>query len=188
MAFNKGVKLDGEKPRMDLLPFESLEGIAQVLTFGAKKYESNNWRLGINNSRLIASLLRHLTAIQMGEDYDPESGLRHIDHVGCNALFLASNYRLKPECDDRYRPSGDTANSVANHPVPLEAGQQNLIWSNIVNGLFNLPTEHINDTAWDVQPGSCGNGATCGNRGSGCNLSEANPWRLCSSSSGREAV
>ena len=34
---NEGIKHDAEKPRMDLLPFEALEEVAKVLTFGAER-------------------------------------------------------------------------------------------------------------------------------------------------------
>lgn len=98
-----GTKFDKAKPRMDLLDMDALEGLAAVLSFGAEKYEPYNWRLGIVNSRLIASMLRHLSAIQRGEDIDPESGLSHIDHLGCNWMFLSYNYKRRPDLDDRPR-------------------------------------------------------------------------------------
>lgn len=88
---NAAWKFDTNKPRMDLLDAEALEGLAAVLSFGAEKYAPNNWRKGMQYSRLSGALLRHLFAIQRGEDIDPESGLPHIDHVGCCWMFL-SNY------------------------------------------------------------------------------------------------
>lgn len=99
-----GIKFDGEKPRMDLLDPLALEGLATVLTFGAQKYAAHNWRKGIANTRLIAAMLRHLFAIMRGEDLDPESGLPHIDHVGCCWMFLSNNMKVRPEMDDRWRP------------------------------------------------------------------------------------
>lgn len=98
------IKYDGEKPRMDLLDPLALEGLATVLTFGAQKYAAHNWRKGIANTRLIAAMLRHLFAIMRGEDIDPESGLPHIDHVGCCWMFLSNNMKVRPEMDDRWRP------------------------------------------------------------------------------------
>jgi len=97
------VKYDGEKPRMDLLDPLALEGLAKVLTFGAQKYAAHNWRKGIANTRLIAAMLRHLFAIMRGEDLDPESGLPHIDHVGCCWMFLSNNMKVRPDTDDRWR-------------------------------------------------------------------------------------
>lgn len=104
-GFSKGLKYDNDKPRMDLLDAEFLEGVAKVLTFGARKYAAHNWRGGISYSRLLASTYRHLGAINRGEDIDPESGLSHIHHVGCNAMFLSWMMQHKPELDDRYKES-----------------------------------------------------------------------------------
>lgn len=100
-----GIKYDQDKPRMDLLDAEALEGLAKVLTFGAKKYASHNWRGGINYSRLMAALLRHSFAILRGEYIDPESGLPHIDHVGCCWMFLSNQMKVRPDMDDLYKES-----------------------------------------------------------------------------------
>jgi hypothetical protein len=113
----KGTKYDNNKPKMDLLDWSALEGLARVLTFGASKYEPNNWRSGIVNSRLIASLLRHLAAIQRGEDIDPESGLPHIDHLGCNWLFLSYNFKHRPDLDDRWGTNDAAGQDKSNYPV-----------------------------------------------------------------------
>lgn len=101
------LKFDQDKPRMDLLDAQAIEGLAQVLTFGATKYAAHNWRQGISNSRIIAALLRHTFAILRGEYTDPESGLPHIDHVGCCWMFLSSNLKCRPEMDDLWKPVGD---------------------------------------------------------------------------------
>ena len=84
-----GQKHDAEKPRMDLLPFEALEEVAKVLTFGAEKYADNNWqKVDCAEARYTAALLRHLVAIRRGEKRDAESGLLHAAHMATNALFL----------------------------------------------------------------------------------------------------
>lgn len=100
----EALKFDGEKPRMDLLDAQALEGLAAVLTFGAKKYAAHNWRGGIDNSRLIAALLRHLFAILRGEVVDKESGLPHIDHAGCCWMFLSNNMKNRPDLNDLWSP------------------------------------------------------------------------------------
>lgn len=85
-----GVKDDKGKLRYDLTPWKALEGLIKVLTFGAAKYAPNGWRtVADGRTRYTAALLRHLVAHQQGELLDPESGLRHIDHILCNAAFLA---------------------------------------------------------------------------------------------------
>lgn len=98
----EGIKHDQDKPMLNLIDPQAIEGLAAVLTFGAKKYAADNWRGGINNSRLIASLLRHLFAIMRGEYTDPESGLPHIDHVGCNWMFLSNNLKNRPDLNDSW--------------------------------------------------------------------------------------
>lgn len=99
----EGVKHDSEKIRVDLLDAQALEGLAAVLTFGAKKYNAHNWRGGISYSRLIGALLRHTFAILRGEDNDPESGLPHIDHVGCCWMFLSNMMKNRQDLDDRWK-------------------------------------------------------------------------------------
>lgn len=99
-----GLKFDQEKPRVDLLDPLALEGLAKVLTFGAVKYAAHNWRGGISYSRLIAAMLRHTLAIIRGEDNDPESGLPHVDHLGCCWMFLSNMMKTRPDLDDRWKP------------------------------------------------------------------------------------
>lgn len=86
----EGVKADGEKPRWDLLPFDALEAIAEVMTYGAAKYEDRNWERGMRWGRPFAAMLRHVTRWWQGEDNDPETGFNHLAHAGCCLLFLLS--------------------------------------------------------------------------------------------------
>ena len=86
---SEGMKFDEGKAPMNLLPFDSLEAVAKVLDYGARKYAPNNWQLVDNGiERYSAALLRHLSAFLQGESLDKESGLSHLSHVACNALFL----------------------------------------------------------------------------------------------------
>jgi hypothetical protein len=98
-------RYDSEKPRMDLVSPISIEGTATVLAFGAKKYADNNWRKGMKWGRTIASLLRHTYKFMAGEDIDPESGLPHVDHIACNAMFLQEYFRTSKDLDDRFKIS-----------------------------------------------------------------------------------
>lgn len=100
---SSGLKYDDEKPRVDLLDSEWLEGTAQVLTFGARKYAAHNWRGGISYSRLIGAGLRHLFAIMRGEDVDPESGLGHVYHLSCCVMFLSWMMTHRKDLDDRWK-------------------------------------------------------------------------------------
>lgn len=83
------IKYDGEKIRMDLLPFEALEAVAEVLTHGARKYTDNGWQtVDYANARYRAAMLRHFCADQKNEKYDAETGLLHAAHMATNALFI----------------------------------------------------------------------------------------------------
>ena len=68
----------------------AMHGMCAVFEFGATKYARNNWKKGLNESEIIDSLLRHLTSYRNGEILDKESNLPHIDHITCNAVFLAT--------------------------------------------------------------------------------------------------
>lgn len=84
-----GRKYDLGKPRWVLLPFDSVEEIVKVLTFGARKYDDENWRrVPDAKRRYISALFRHLVLWLRGEDRDTETGLSHLAHAGCCLLFL----------------------------------------------------------------------------------------------------
>lgn len=86
-----GVKHDTGKPRPTLLVMslaEAVNEVAKVLTYGAAKYDDDNWRKVPNGvTRYTDALLRHLLAEAMGEEYDPESELLHAAHTAANALI-----------------------------------------------------------------------------------------------------
>lgn len=84
------LKYDGDKPQMNLVPLSSVYAVAEVMTFGAKKYSPDGWKSvpdAVN--RYTAAMLRHMTLLQEGEEFDEDSGLPHADHIACNALFLS---------------------------------------------------------------------------------------------------
>ena len=98
---DSGVRFNQGKLRYDLLHPVAQQGLVEVLSFGATKYEARNWEKGLSWSSTIASMKRHLAAIERGEDFDSESGLKHIDHLQCNAHFLSAYYKIAPQFDDR---------------------------------------------------------------------------------------
>lgn len=86
---SEGMKFDTGKLLYSLIPVESTEALAEVLTFGAKKYAPNNWQLVDNGEvRYLDALYRHLAAHRKGEKLDPESGLSHLSHALTNVAFL----------------------------------------------------------------------------------------------------
>ena len=100
---SEGLKFDIGKVPLELLPVEALIEIAKVMAFGAEKYGRHNWRKDMAWSRLVGAILRHLFAWMLGEDKDPESGLSHLAHAGCDLLFLLT-YELKElGTDDRFQ-------------------------------------------------------------------------------------
>lgn len=85
-----GRKFDGDKPDWSLLDLNILEDTVKVLTFGAKKYDRDNWQQVKNgDQRYYAALIRHLNAHRSGEKLDPESGLPHLAHAMCCLTFLS---------------------------------------------------------------------------------------------------
>lgn len=99
----EAVKFDTGKAPISLIPRSALEAEAKVLAFGAKKYGRNNWRGGMDWSRLIDAAYRHLTAFASGEDFDPETGISHLAHLKCNASFLIEFAEKGLGNDDRYK-------------------------------------------------------------------------------------
>ena len=55
------MKFDKGKPRYSLIPTEATKALAEVLTYGAKKYKDNNWQQGTSD-RYTDALYRHLEA------------------------------------------------------------------------------------------------------------------------------
>ncbi|UFK09542.1 hypothetical protein [Xanthomonas phage DES1] len=83
-----GSRFNAGKLRWGLLPYDALAQVVEVLMAGAVKYGDSNWKKGLKFSETFESLQRHAIAWYNGETKDPETGLHHMAHVGCNALFL----------------------------------------------------------------------------------------------------
>lgn len=111
-----GDRYNQGKLRWSMLDFEALEDVVRVLEFGASKYERGNWRLGLKHTEIIDSLMRHLHEIMIGNDTDNETGLPHIAHIMCNAMFLSYMMKHKPEFDDRLNKH----TSIKEYPLTIE--------------------------------------------------------------------
>lgn len=72
-----------------MVDFKSLEPMVRVLEFGAAKYGRDNWKKGLPPQEILDSLMRHLADLMAGEKNDKESGLPHIGHIMCNAMFFS---------------------------------------------------------------------------------------------------
>jgi len=96
-----GTKFDSEKLRFDLIPPSAEEALAEVLTFGAAKYDDDNWTKGFKWRRVYGATRRHLNKWYRGVDNDAESSLNHLKHAFCNIAFLIEFIETHPDLDDR---------------------------------------------------------------------------------------
>lgn len=100
---SEAVKFDGGKPPLGMISREALEQEALVLAFGAEKYGRDNWRKGMDFSRLADAALRHVYAFLDGEDADKETGLSHLAHARCCLAFLLEYQGKRVGTDDRFK-------------------------------------------------------------------------------------
>lgn len=89
------IKFDTGKLRYDLVPTEAYKGIAEVMTFGARKYKPNNWRTVDDVHRFMGAAERHYQefkyVMETGDCsklYDEETGLHVLKHVMTNLTFI----------------------------------------------------------------------------------------------------
>ena len=88
-ATTGGRKFDGGKPQYGLLPPNALRATVDILTFGAEKYEPDNWKhVPDSKRRYFDAAQRHLWDWKNGEQNDPESGKNHLAHALCCLMFL----------------------------------------------------------------------------------------------------
>lgn len=91
----KSLRHNTGKTRWSLVNFNALKPLVQVLEFGATKYPVDNWKIGFDKRELLDSMQRHLAALIDGQDNDPESGLSHVGHIMCNAMFYSFHFVMK---------------------------------------------------------------------------------------------
>lgn len=90
-ALTEGKKFDAGKARYDLMPFDALDEVADVLGHGADKYGEDNWRHVPNaRRRYVAAALRHISSYQQGYELDYETDLHALAHAVCSLLFVIS--------------------------------------------------------------------------------------------------
>ena len=119
---SEGLRYNKGKTRFDLVHPWAHEQMVRILNFGADKYCDRNWENGMSWSNVIASLKRHINAIEKGEDFDPESGRLHAAHVACNAHFLTAYYKIYPQGDDRPK------NPMSNFRIGLDIDEVLCDW------------------------------------------------------------
>lgn len=113
----KGLRFNSGKTRFDLLEPYAIEQLAKVFTAGSLKYSDHNWLKGMEWSKVMASLERHINAFKNGDDIDYDknckdcqegtckshTGLLHMAHAAWNCLAIVSYYKYHPELDDRIK-------------------------------------------------------------------------------------
>ena len=94
------------KDPMQFIPLNALKDISRVMRLGSEKYGENNWLFGAGVGMLTykGAILRHLTAIDRGEDIDPESGVSHWAHIASSAMIILDAKRAEQLIDDRTLP------------------------------------------------------------------------------------
>lgn len=90
-----GLRFNGGKLRVDLVPADVIEALAGVLGYACTKrtppYPERNWERGMKWSNVVASLERHLLDVKLGRRLDPAgTGLRSTALMLCNAVFLCA--------------------------------------------------------------------------------------------------
>lgn len=139
MTGNSGTRYNSGKRKWGLLSWAAVSQIVEVLEFGAKKYSAWNWTKGLSWSECFESMQRHLVAWYSGEDKDPETGLSHMAHVLCNAMFLMHFILFKTGADDRPAAlKGDTPQDA--EPTKLDQLKEALALRNplVVGGMADL--------------------------------------------------
>jgi len=97
----RGLRYNNDKLRYDLIPALANREYAKIWTQALGKYPEGNWEKGMPWTEVIASAMRHLEAIRLGEDIDLESGLLHAAHLQANAAMLTEYYFTKQDFDNR---------------------------------------------------------------------------------------
>jgi hypothetical protein len=88
-ATTGGRKFDGGKLQYGLLPPLALKATVEILTFGAEKYEPDNWKnVPDSKRRYFDAMQRHLWSWKEGEQNDPETSKNHLAHAMCCLMFL----------------------------------------------------------------------------------------------------
>jgi hypothetical protein len=102
------MKSDTGKPQWWLLRgmIPAIDYVMLVREYGVKKYKDpDNWlTVTDGHRRYVDAACRHLSRVVDGESIDPESGLLHLGHAACSALFaLAFALRGMTSTEPRWR-------------------------------------------------------------------------------------
>ena len=137
MTTSEGIKYDSEKPKMNLLPPKAIVEISKVLTFGAAKYDAENWRkLDDLQNRYTAGALRHIFAHMDGEELDPETNLSHLAHAMCCLLF-----KLEIELEERAEKERPRETDVSEYQARDQSAESDILTDKAYNEAGSM--QHI---------------------------------------------
>lgn len=106
---DSGLKFDGSKPDMSLIPSAALLEEAGVWTFGKQKYQAFNWHKGISYNRILAAIERHTALLKAGIDLDYETRRHHAASIRCGcAMLIQFCLEERTELDDRLKLTEQT--------------------------------------------------------------------------------
>lgn len=90
MTFKKDSKDGVTKPLMSELNYNLLLDVGMVLEQGRKKYGLSNWKSAKQDElyHYESALIRHAAKRYTEGRIDNDSGLPHLAHLVCNAMFL----------------------------------------------------------------------------------------------------
>lgn len=97
----EGHKDDAGKTEYFAMPWLALDEMAEVMTFGAQKYDLFNFRKGMKYGRLWSAAFRHMVAWWRGEENDRETGKSHLAHALCCIGMLLEIQKLGRGEDNR---------------------------------------------------------------------------------------
>ena len=82
----------------------ALEMMTLAMEYGANKpeYGRNNWKKGMEWSRLVDAAMRHGLAILEGEETDQDSGNPHVAHMLASIHMLLGNHAMNVGTNDLY--------------------------------------------------------------------------------------
>lgn len=105
LGANQDAKADAGKPILTLVPPQIMFEIEKVREYGNAKYgDPDNWKK-VSPDRYWEALIRHVFAAWNDfRKVDPESGLKHLSHIACNAAFLLQMIKWEEESVNESRP------------------------------------------------------------------------------------
>jgi len=106
------IKFDTGKLRYDLVPTEVYKGLAEIHTFGARKYKPNNWRTVDDIARFMAAAERHFQhfkeCMETGDTsllFDEETKKHVLKHAIINLGFLLELTKTVEEFEQKRKES-----------------------------------------------------------------------------------